>query len=110
MARIPQLKPEELTAAQRAVLEARGGANLTGPTGVWIRVPELAAHAGGLTHYLRKGIVEFRLFELMCLIVARQWSSQYVFWVDEPQALQGGLTRDVVDAIRARIASTTSRV
>jgi 4-carboxymuconolactone decarboxylase len=99
MARVPQLKPEELTPAQRAVFENAGG-NLTGPTGLFLRVPELAARTGALTNYLRKGIIEPRLFELMTLIVARQWSAQYVFVAHRKLALEAGVTPEVIDAIR----------
>jgi 4-carboxymuconolactone decarboxylase len=99
MARIAQLKPEEMTPAQRSLHETSGG-SLSGPSGIWLRVPELAARTGALTNYLRKGIVEARLFELMTLIVARQWSAQYVFYAHQKLALDAGVTAEVIDAVR----------
>ena len=108
MARIAQLNPDELTPAQRAVFENAGG-NLTGPTGIFLRVPELAARTGALTNYLRKGIVEARLFELMTLVVARQWAAQYVFVAHRKLALDAGVSPEVIEAIRTGTAPSFTR-
>lgn len=40
--------------------------------------------------------------ELVILLMVREATAQYAWSVHEPQALQHGLTQDVIDAIRAR--------
>jgi 4-carboxymuconolactone decarboxylase len=101
VSRLSDLPPERMTPEQRAQFE-RGGGRTLGPTGIWWRTPALAGPAGALANVLRNGTLEPRLFELMCLIVARIWSAQYVFTVHAPLAREAGLDPAIIEAIRLR--------
>jgi len=105
MSRLPELKPDAMTPAQRAIFDKRGG-RVSGPSGVWLRVPEIATPADALITVLRNGKLEPRLFELMTLIVARKWTVQYVFNAHKQLALDAGLAADVIEAIRTRRVPT----
>lgn len=106
MTRVPELEISSLSPEQKRVRDAiagpRGG-QASGPFGVWLRVPELADAANRLGNALRlNGRIERRLFELMVLVITRQWSAHYAFHVHEEHAREAGLAPAVIDAIRAR--------
>jgi len=77
MARVPHLACDELTPEQKrihdAIASARSG-TVGGPFAIWLRLPDIADKANQLGNVLRsRGTLERRLFELMILVVARQW-------------------------------------
>lgn len=104
MARVPDIPFEELTDAQRRVyreIAAPRRGNVRGPFALWIRNPDLADRANQFGNALRvHGKLEKRLFELMVLLVARHWSAQYEWSVHEQAALDAGVSREIVEAIR----------
>jgi ABC-type molybdate transport system substrate-binding protein len=76
--------------------------SLGGPFNVLLRSPEMGNHAQKLGEYVRfRTSVPRRLNEMAILMTARFWSSQYEWYAHERLALDAGLGRDVVDAIRA---------
>ena len=106
MARIPELKRDELNAEQRRVGEiiyADRGNNYDGPYAVLLRNPELAERANQLGIYLRDGTSLARpLSELAILITARQWNAQFEWHVHENIARKAGLSDQVLAAIKNR--------
>ncbi|MBM2812822.1 MAG: carboxymuconolactone decarboxylase [Chloroflexi bacterium] len=105
MVRVPDIPFEQLTDAQRRVFrkiaKTRNG-HVRGPFGLWIRNPELADRASEFGNALRvHGKLNKRLFELTVLLVARHWSAQYEWSVHEHPALEAGVSREIVEAIRA---------
>jgi 4-carboxymuconolactone decarboxylase len=107
MARIGEVKREELTARQQQLhddfLRSRPRKNLTGPFAVLIHTPDIAEPADHLVNYYRKNPkLGRRLIELIILLAVRDATAQYAWSVHEPHALEHGLTQDVIDAIRAR--------
>jgi len=106
MARVPDVPIEVMTAEQRRVYQEIGGARggvVRGPFAIWLRNPQLADRANQLGNAFRlNGRLDKRLFELMVLIIARQWSAQYEWFVHQKHGLEAGLTQKLVDAIRAR--------
>jgi 4-carboxymuconolactone decarboxylase len=106
MARIPEIPVAQLTDAQRLVHDqiagARAGA-VAGPFAIWLHLPQIADRANQFGNTLRlQGALEKRLFELIVLITARHWSSQYEWFAHEEAALKAGLSAEVVEAIRVR--------
>ena len=104
MSRLPVLQLQDLTAEQKRVYEeiarVRNGV-VRGPFPIWLRNPELADRANQFGNVLRmQGKLEKRLFELMVLIVARHWSSQYEWFAHAKAALNAGLSPEIVDAIQ----------
>ena len=109
MSRLPSLAPEDLTEAQKRVLDKiqagpRGGSTgVQGPFGGWLASPEFADHAQKLGALLRFGTsVPGRLKELGILYVARTWTAQFEWYAHKKIALDAGLDLDVIDAVEAR--------
>lgn len=106
MARIPDLKPEEMTERQKRLAAEIGGARggvVRGPFAIWLRNPDLVDKANQLGNLLREGTsVPRRLSELAILVTARHWTAQYEWFAHEHQAVEQGISQDVVEAIRAR--------
>ena len=106
MARIPPLKPEEMTEEQKRltakIAGPRGGV-VRGPFAIWLRNPALVDKADDFGNLLREGTsVPRRLSELAILATARHWTAQYEWFAHEKMALDQGISKDVVEAIRNR--------
>jgi len=107
MARIPvaDATPENLTEEQRrvhqAIVGARGG-KLPGPYRLTLlHSTQVTDKWQQLGDELRKGIVfEPRLAELAIIVTAHQWNCRFVWHSHAAQALKGGVSQAVVDAIR----------
>lgn len=108
MARVPDLKPEELSDLQRAVaaeIAAGRGGVVRGPFALWLRNAELAQQASRFGALLRLGTsVPRRLSELAILVTARHWTAQYEWYAHEDAAREAGVADDVIEAIRHRRA------
>ena len=113
MSRLPALTPDQLSSEQKRLHDAiagpRGG-SVGGPFAVWLRVPRIAEAANRMGNSLRlEGKLDRRLFELAILVIARHWSAQYEWFVHEKAALDAGLARDVVEALRHRAVPSLAR-
>ena len=99
--RYPELRPEQMTEAQKRVYQSiaagpRGG--VRGPFNALLRSPELADRVQRVGEYLRFGTsLPARLNELAILINARFWGSQYEWYAHRPLAEKGGLAPAVAD-------------
>ncbi len=107
MSRVPDIVPEKFNSEHRAlydrIMAGRPDGKLQGPSALWIRDAKLAAAANQMAGVLRKdGKLEAPLFELITLIVARQWTAQYVWVVHAKEAERAGLESAIIEAIRAR--------
>ena len=107
MGRVPELKKEELNEEQlrvyNAVLASRG--SMTGPFRSWLHSPELADRAQRLGAFVRyQTVLDPRLSELAILVTARFWDCQVEWSTHEGVALESGLGKDVIDAVRTREA------
>lgn len=109
MARIPLFPPQNpdvpMTADQRRVYDAivagpRG--KVEGPLRVVLHQPTLADAWQALGAELRfRTSLAPRLSELVILIVARHWTSQFEWYSHEPIARQAGVADDAIAALRA---------
>lgn len=101
MPRFPELRPEQMTEAQKRVHQSiaagpRGG--VRGPFNALLRSPELADRVQKVGEYLRFNTsLPTRLNEFAILINARFWGSTYEWYAHRPLALRGGLLESVVD-------------
>ena len=106
MARIPDLRPEQLSERQRTLAAqlgaSRGGGLATnGPWGLLLRSEELCALAGQFGTYLRDHTrVPRRLSELAIIVVARFWSASFEWAAHAPQAKAAGISEPIIEAIR----------
>ncbi len=105
MARVPELDPTTLTQDQKRVYDAiaagpRG--KVQGPLALWLQRPDLADRAQALGRYCRyDSSLPARLSELAILVTARIWGSEFEWWAHEPHAQAAGLSRSVIEALRA---------
>ena len=105
MARLPELNEAKLSPDQKAVYNDIMGlrGRVRGPFAVWLRNAELAAGALKLQELFASGVkLERRLIQLMILVAARLANAQYAWHIHEPHALQNGISREIVEAIRER--------
>ncbi len=106
MARVPALKPEEMTEDQKRLDQEIGSTRsgrANGPFAIWLRDPGLADQANQFGNYLRNNISLAKpLQEIAILVTARHWSAQYEWSVHARRALEAGVHEDIVDAIRDR--------
>jgi 4-carboxymuconolactone decarboxylase len=106
VSRLADLNADRLEPDQRRVYDEIAAAHrgeVRGPWPVQLRIPEVAHHVHALYERLCvNSKVGRRLFELMVLIVARHWSSQFEWFAHESQGLKAGLSPEVIEAIRDR--------
>ena len=98
------LDPAQLALVESVMSGQRG--SMQGPYNVLLRSPELgnlAQQFGAHTRY--HSSLPLALNELAILLVARFWSSQFVWWAHKRIALEAGLDAALIDAIAAGKAS-----
>ncbi|MEQ8332685.1 carboxymuconolactone decarboxylase family protein [Nisaea sp.] len=106
MSRVPALKPEDMSDAQRTIHDAivngpRG--RVEGPLKIWLHSPALADKAQQLGQFARfDSTLEPRLSELAIMVTGRFWGAQFEWSVHKPFALKAGISEAVLDAIRDR--------
>ncbi len=104
MARLPDLDPAAFTPAQAQVHREIAGfhnGHVRGPWALALRIPEVAHHTHALYERLaRESKLGQRLFELMVLVVARHWTSQFEWHTHEKYAREGGISDAAIEAIR----------
>jgi 4-carboxymuconolactone decarboxylase len=102
--RFPPLTPEQMTPAQKALMDKvvsgqiQGGTR--GPITVLLRSPAAAEGIVRYGEYVRfHSTLPNRLNELATLLVTRYWTSQFPFSVHHKAATQAGLNESLVTAI-----------
>jgi 4-carboxymuconolactone decarboxylase len=102
--RMPPLPDDQMDAAQKAAaaaLIAGPRKAVKGPFIPLLRSPELMARLQKVGEYLRfNSAVPTRLGEFATLIVARQWTQHFEWFVHAPLALQTGAQHETIDALR----------
>ncbi len=104
MPRIAPLTAAEMNAEQRQfhdnIMSGPRG-SLGGPFQAWIHSPDFGDRAQKVGEYCRfNSVLEPRLSELAILITARKWTAQFEWFAHAPMALDGGLSADVIEAVR----------
>jgi len=102
--RMRLLDPGQMTPAQRAAADeliAGPRKGVKGPFIALLRSPELMARLGRVGEFLRfQSSLSPRASEFATLIVAREWSQQFEWFVHVPLALKAGTSQGVIDALR----------
>jgi 4-carboxymuconolactone decarboxylase len=105
MSRLPAIGYDDLTSEQRRLLgELPSGKSqeLRGPHSVLVRVPDLIGPMAELGIRIRwKSRLEPRQFELMALVVAQYWSSQYEWFAHEPLARKAGVSDSIINDLKS---------
>jgi 4-carboxymuconolactone decarboxylase len=96
-----------MTPAQREVaaeITAGPRGEVRGPFIALLHNPELAGKLQKLGEHLRwKGKLPPKLKELAVLVTARRWTCQHEWVMHSKLAVEGGLSREAVDAIAANL-------
>jgi len=102
--RFPSVPPASYDEAQKKAAEEFQAARkrpVYGPFARLMHSPELMTVARSMGDYLRfKSAIGTTLSELVILVTAREWGQDYEWDVHAPIALQQGIKKEVVDAIR----------
>jgi 4-carboxymuconolactone decarboxylase len=94
------MNPEQLAMAKSVMAGKR--ASMQGPYNVLMRSPALGNLAQQFGEHTRfNSSLPLALNELVILLVARMWTSQFVWWAHKSIALDAGLDAALVDAIAA---------
>jgi 4-carboxymuconolactone decarboxylase len=101
--RFKPLTWDEMTPEQqvmtRAVLDGQRGA-MQGPYNVLLRSPEMGNLAQQFGAHMRfQSSLPLALNELAILMIARDWTAQFVWWVHRRIAQEAGLPPALIDAI-----------
>jgi len=115
--RLPILSEEQLTPAQRALLQSirsgpRGSSTtIRGPFAVFLHAPvfgELAQQLGGHCRFNTR--VPPRLSEFAILVTARLWRAQYEWFAHVPQAERAGVKPQTIrDLHKGRVPKTAPK-
>jgi 4-carboxymuconolactone decarboxylase len=102
--RMPSIPAAELTDAQKkavAEVTAPRGGELPGWMVPLLRSPELMVRTKAVGDYLvrSKTALSGKLTEFTILIVARQWTQQYLWTFHQPAAVRAGLSESVTKAL-----------
>lgn len=76
---------------------------LWGPGGIRLHSPRVAEHTQSINRYIRRDAgIDPRLREIAVLITAREHDSQFEWCAHEPEALQQGVSPEIIDIIKHR--------
>ena len=110
MARLPFLNLEDLPPEDQEKVRARLGPNATAnkPFSILLPSPEGFARYLSLSNYNRDGsTIDARTRELVILVVAREWKSDYIWGAHEAAAKRLGVDDTLIAAIREGNLSPT---
>jgi 4-carboxymuconolactone decarboxylase len=94
------MNPAQTRMVESVMTGKRG--SMQGPYNVLLRSPELGDLAQKFGAHTRfNSSLPLALNELAILVVARAWTSQFVWWAHRAIAIEAGLDRDLVDDIAA---------
>jgi 4-carboxymuconolactone decarboxylase len=76
---------------------------LWGPGGIRLHSPRVAEHTQSINRYIRRDAgIDPRLREIAVLITAREHDSQFEWSAHEPEALEQGVSPEIIDIIKQR--------
>lgn len=106
MTRVPSIDPSSLNADERSIYDAiagpRGGVG--GPFAAWFAVPQIAGRVNALVDRLRfASALDRRIFELITLVVARDWSAPFIWRAHANLAAKAGIPEPVIAAIESGV-------
>ena len=104
--RVRDLKPEDMSDAQRRVAEEAAAGKrgrVPAPLRAWLHSPEFGARAQRLGEFLRYDTsLGPYLSELAILVTARHWTAQYEWYAHKREGLKAGIDPAVIADIAAR--------
>ena len=108
--RLPLVRREDLDESGKRAYDAvvdpnsRLRAELVGPAGIWLHVPELSPHIREINWYLRNKIgLDPPLTELVILVTVRESDGETEWAAHEPAGLKAGLSQSAIDIVKYRL-------
>jgi 4-carboxymuconolactone decarboxylase len=104
MARIAIIERADMNAEQARVYDAAKASSgiVGGPYYAYIRLPKLFEACQNLRGCMSSGPLSRREQQIVNLVVARHWNSQYPWFAQVRGSLAVGVEQEVIDAINAR--------
>lgn len=106
MARIEPLPADQLNEEQRelaATISQQRQVPVRGPFAVLLRTPDVGrAFADFVDLFMSETRIPIRLKELAIITVAREYTSQYEWFVHAPRAIRSGISKEIVEELRNR--------
>jgi 4-carboxymuconolactone decarboxylase len=106
MTRIAPVPRERMTAEQKKLADlivSQGRRAEAGPFAALLHAPAVAERvAGFVDFFLSDTLVAHKLKELVILVIARDYTAQYEWFVHERRARAVGLDHAVIEALRVR--------
>jgi len=107
MSRMPSLTRGELSLEEQGIFDdiAAKRGSVYGPFPVLLSSPKVAGLTAKLGEYLRfESSLDPAILQLVTLTVAREWDCQCQWTDHEPQALEAGVPKATIDALKERRA------
>jgi 4-carboxymuconolactone decarboxylase len=105
MTRIPELKAETMSDAQKKVVNLITSGphqQVMGPYPAWLQSPELAKRTRSLSEYLRfQSKPSKRLAEIAILITGQHWKAEFEFYAHAQLARKAGVEEPIIQALAA---------
>lgn len=101
--RLPAVNRNDLDDAGKKLLDAKTPPDFFGPGAIRLYSQPVAEDMAAVNEYLRyKSGLDPRLVQLVILVTAREFDSEYVWTAHEPQGLKAGLQPEVIDVVKYR--------
>lgn len=111
MARLPSLEREDMNSEQAALYDeivSKGG-RLGGPYDAYIRIPRFMKLNQEMGNYLRSNTLDPRLRQLAAITAIRYWGAGFAWAMNARDAIEQGVSPDIVEAINHRQAPVFNR-
>lgn len=107
MARMDPIPLDQMTEEQRTlhdlIKKQRSRGKVQGPFAVMLQAPDVCERVAEMVdHLLQETRVSLPLKELAIIVIARQYTAQYEWFVHARRAQQVGLDENIIEAIRQR--------
>ena len=107
MTRIQPVAPEAMTDEQKRLYDKIAGQRsvpkVRGPFAVGLHAPEIGERIADMVdHLLSETRISHNLKELAIIVIARQYSAHYEWFIHAARAVRVGVSDDIVEAIRNR--------
>jgi 4-carboxymuconolactone decarboxylase len=105
MSRLRRIPRTEMSADQLSLVDRSGKGRdraKLGPFLTWLHRPELAKKMAVVMPYWHQMEVDYGLSEMATAMVARAWKAQYAWYNHAAQAVENGVDREVMEAIKDR--------
>jgi 4-carboxymuconolactone decarboxylase len=107
MTRIAPIAPEDMTEEQKALHDRIAGqrsvGQVRGPFAVGLHAPDIGERIGDMVHHLLSDTrVPHNLKELAIIVIAREYTAHYEWFIHAVRAERVGVSESIVEAIRTR--------